>query len=181
MRIVDNISQTLSTQFLKMETIKAVVQNHKAEPRLLDLAERFPQMVNLSIANGLEQGKTSLNSLCQVCYHRLKVFETPSKYRLYAISRAAGILKNYRKLSRKHHIRTPYSLKQRLTICYSLRIRNDELFMPGGFPQPIEQLRVGCSQTTKYQIALRNSNGFQGLYLLLERDIDDKVQGNARY
>ncbi len=94
MRFIDNVSQTLSTQFLKMETIKTVVQNHRAEPRLLDLAERFRQMVNLSIAIGLERGRTSLNSLCEVSYHRLKIFETPSKYRLCAISRAAGILKN---------------------------------------------------------------------------------------
>ncbi len=137
MRFIDNVSQTLSTQFLKMETIKTVVQNHRAEPRLLDLAERFRQMVNLSIAIGLERGRTSLNSLCEVSYHRLKIFETPSKYRLCAISRAVGILKNYRKLSRKHHIRTPYCLRQGLTICYSLKIRNNELFMPGGFRIPL--------------------------------------------
>src|SRR2546430_17347133 len=103
MRIVDNISQTLSTQFLKMETIKAVVQNHKAEPSLVDLAERVRQMVNLSIANGLEQGKTALNSFCQACYHRTKVFQTPFKNHLYAISRAAGILKNHCKVFRKTH------------------------------------------------------------------------------
>src|SRR2546427_12602443 len=100
MRFIENASQTLNTQFLKLEAIKTVVQNHRPEPKLLDLSERFRQMVNLSIAIGLERGRTSLRSLCLVSYHRLKVFETPSKYRLCAISRAAGILKNYRNLSK---------------------------------------------------------------------------------
>ncbi|HEX9428834.1 MAG TPA: transposase, partial [Candidatus Bathyarchaeia archaeon] len=43
-----------------------------------------------SITIGLETGRTSLKSLCLVSYHRLKIFETPSKYRLCAISRAVN-------------------------------------------------------------------------------------------
>src|SRR2546427_11833480 len=72
MRFIEKASQTLNTQFLKLEAIKTVVQNHRPEPKLLDLAERFRQMVNLSITIRLERGRTSLKSLCLVSYHRLK-------------------------------------------------------------------------------------------------------------
>jgi putative transposase len=94
-------------------------------------------MVNLCIAIGLERKKTSLKSLCLVSYHHLKVFQTPSKYRLCAISRAVGIIKNYRGLSKKHRVSTPYCLRPSLTICYNLKIRNDELHLPGGFHIPL--------------------------------------------
>ena len=120
-----------------METVKTVVQNHRPEPKLLDLAERFRQMVNLSITIGLERGRTSLKSLCLVSYHRLKIFETPSKYRLCAISRAAGILKNYRNLSKKHSVGRPYCRRPSLIICYDLKIKNNELNLPGGFHIPL--------------------------------------------
>src|SRR3989441_9330536 len=94
-------------------------------------------MVNLSITIGLETGRTSLKSLCLVSYHRLKIFETPSKYRLCAISRAAGILKNYRNLSKKHSVGTPYCRRPSLIICYDLKIKNNELNLPGGFHIPL--------------------------------------------
>jgi len=93
--------------------------------------------IYLSIAIGLERGRTSPRSLCLVSYHRLKVFETPSKYRLCAISRAAGILKNYRNLSKKHSVSTPYCRRPSLTICYNLKIRNNELHLPGGVHIPL--------------------------------------------
>ena len=95
--------------------------------------EEFRQMVNLSIGIGLEAGKTSLKSLSLVCYHRLKVFSTRSEYRLCAISRAAGILKNYRNLSKKHRVRVPYCHRAGLTICYRVKIKDDEVILPGGF------------------------------------------------
>jgi len=116
-----------------LETVKTVVQNYRPEPRLLDLMEQFRQMINLSIAIGLETGITSLKSLSKAGYHRLKVFDTRSKYRLCAISRAAGILKNYRNLSKKHRVKVPYCRRAGLTICYGLKIRNNELILPGGF------------------------------------------------
>ena len=70
--------------------------------------ELFRRMVNQSIAIGLETGKTSLKMLSLASYHQLKAYETRSEYRLCAISRASGILKNYRNLSSKHSVRIPY-------------------------------------------------------------------------
>jgi len=120
-----------------LETVKTAVQNYRPEPRLLDLMEQFRQMVNLCIVIGLEKGRTSLKSLSTASYHRLKVCDTPSKYRLCAISRAAGILKNYRNLSKKHTVRTPYCHRAGLTICYDLKIKDNELIMPGDFHIPL--------------------------------------------
>ena len=116
-----------------LETVKTVTQKYQPEPKLLDLMRQFRQMVNQCIIIGLETHRTSLKSLSNVTYHRVKVFDTPSKYRLCAISRAAGILKNYRNLSKKHRVRVPYCRRAGLTICYGLKIRNNELFLPGGF------------------------------------------------
>jgi len=90
-------------------------------------------MVNLCIIIGLETRRTSLKSLSNVTYYRLKVFGTCSKYRLCTISRAAGILKNYRSLSKKHRVRTPYCRRAGLTMCYGLKIKDHELIMPGDF------------------------------------------------
>jgi len=95
--------------------------------------EQFRQMVNLCIIIGLETRRTSLKSLSNVTYYRLKVFGTRSKYRLCAISRAAGILKNFRSLSKKHRVRTPYCHRAGLTMCYGLKIKDHELIMPGDF------------------------------------------------
>src|SRR5438445_13861900 len=101
--------------------------------------EQFRQMVNLCIIIGLETNRTSLKSLSNASYHRLKVFDIRSKYRLCAISRAAGILKNYRNLSKKHRVRVPYCHQAGLTICYDLRIRNNELRLPGSCHIPLNR------------------------------------------
>src|SRR5919108_4941186 len=105
-----------------MYLVKTVVQSYKPEPRLIDLMESFRQTVNHSMAIGLETKRTSMKSLSTVSYHRLKEFKTNSRYRLCAISRAAGILRNYSNLSKKHRVRTPYCRCGGLTICYGIRV-----------------------------------------------------------
>jgi hypothetical protein len=123
-----------------MYLVKTVVQSYKPEPRLLDLMESFRQMVNHSISLGLETGITSMRSLSTVSYHRLKEFKTDSRYRLCAISRAAGILRNYNNLSKKHRVRTPYCRRAGLTICYGVRVNQvGELSLPGGFNIPLNK------------------------------------------
>src|SRR5207245_10864364 len=106
--------------------------HYHPQPGHLDLMEHCRQMVNASIGIGLETAKTSLKSLSIASYHRLKIFGTRSEYRLCAISRAAGILKNYRNLSKKHRVRVPYCRRAGLTISYGVKIKHDELTLPGG-------------------------------------------------
>ena len=90
-------------------------------------------MVNHSIAIGLETGRTSLKMLSLASYHRLRDYGTHSHYRLCAISRASGILKNYRNLSGKHRVKVPYCRRIGLTICYGVKVKDDTLILPGGF------------------------------------------------
>jgi putative transposase len=95
--------------------------------------ELFRRMVNQSIIIGLETGRTSLKMLSLVSYHRLRDYGTHSQYRLCAISRASGILKNYRSLSRRHKVKVPYCRRIGLTICYGLKVEDRMLIMPGGY------------------------------------------------
>jgi IS605 OrfB family transposase len=90
-------------------------------------------MVNQSIAIGLETGRTSLKMLSLASYRQLKIFGTRSRYRLCAISRASGILKNYRSLSKKHRVKIPYCQRLGLTICYGLKVKDGMLTIPGGY------------------------------------------------
>jgi putative transposase len=93
--------------------------------------ELFRQMVNEAIRIGLEKHLTSLKTLSIVAYPQLKTYETDSRYKLCAISRATGILKNHRKLSRKRAIRIPYCTQPSLTTCYGLKMVQGDLKMPG--------------------------------------------------
>ncbi len=76
--------------------------------------------------------KTSLKSLSLICYPKLKRYEVPSAYRLCAISKAVGILRNYRKLSKKQQIREPHCVRPMLITCYGLKKIVDKLRLPGG-------------------------------------------------
>ena len=87
-------------------------------------------MVNDSIRIGLEEKTTSLNSLSLKAYHQLGRYNLPTSYRLTAISKATGILKNYRKSLRKHPTKIPYCTKPMLTDCYTRRIVNGKLRLP---------------------------------------------------
>jgi putative transposase len=94
-------------------------------------------MTNECIRIGLAEGKTSLKSLSLASYSQLKRHETPCAYRLSAISSAAGILANYRRLSKKHHVNQPYCRRSKLTTCYGLKASNGKLQMPGDLQIPL--------------------------------------------
>ena len=160
-----------------VETVKTLVQRCRSEPRLLNLMSLFRQMVNLAIAIGLDKGGTSLKSLSLQSYSQLKDFHTPSSYRLCAISRAAGILKNYRNLSRKHKVRTPYCRRPGLTICYGLKIRNRLLCLPGGFTIPLNH-HTGSSLRARYQTPLRHPCSRHSCHRILETNTNGTMQRN---
>ena len=96
-------------------------QRFNPDEQILHLMESFRRMTNDCMRIGLAEGRTSLKSLSLACYPRLKSYETPSAYKLCAISKAAGILKNYRRLSRKHPVKEPYCTRPSLTTCYDLK------------------------------------------------------------
>ena len=106
-------------------------QRFQPGQRILGLMESFRLMMNDCIRIGLAEDKTSLKSLSLACYPKLKGYDLPSVYRLCAISKASGILKHYRKISKTHHVRDPYCTRLTLTTCYGLKLEAGNLRMPG--------------------------------------------------
>ncbi len=112
-------------------------QRFKPDQRTLQLMDLFRQMTNECVRVGLAEGKTSLKSLSLACYPKLKKHQIPAAYKLSAISNAAGILKNYRKLSKKHHVKAPYCRRSKLATCYGLKVSAGNLRMPGDLQLPL--------------------------------------------
>src|SRR5207247_6348320 len=78
-----------------------VRQNYRLTEEILSLLENFRCMVIDCIRIGLRENVTSMKSLCMKAYHQLSGYDIPTCYRLTAISRAAGILRNYRRELKK--------------------------------------------------------------------------------
>jgi len=113
-----------------VQVIKSVIQRYEPTPDILELLETFRQMVNDCVRIGLEEKTTSLKSLSLKAYHQLERYNLPTCYRLTAISKATGILRNYRKSLRKRPTKTPYCVKPMLTDCYARRIIDGKLRLP---------------------------------------------------
>jgi putative transposase len=88
-------------------------------------------MVNDSIRIGLANNATSLRRLSLLSYRLLAHYDSPSYYKLCAISRAAGILAAKNKSVRRGFpTRTPYAVRQQLVSCYGFKIENGYLHIP---------------------------------------------------
>src|SRR2546426_6062266 len=91
----------------------------------------FRAMVNDSIRIGLLNDASSLRKLSLLSYNQLAHYDSPSCYKLCAISRAAGILAARKKsLRRGFAARTPYAVRQQLVSCYGFKTRNGGLEIP---------------------------------------------------
>jgi putative transposase len=125
---------------------KAVQQNYTPNNELFGLLEQFRQMVNDSIRIGLAENVTSLKSLSLKAYSQLQQYDAMSYYKLCAISKAAGILKNYRKAERSGKpVKQPYARKPQLTTCYGFKISNGNLLLP---VKPRSKLRIPLNHHT---------------------------------
>jgi putative transposase len=80
---------------------------------------------------GLLNDASSLRRLSLLSYNQLARYDSPSCYKLCAISRAAGILAARRKsIRRGFTTRTPYAFRQHLVSCYGFKIKNGYLHIP---------------------------------------------------
>jgi len=114
-----------------MQAFKAVKQIYTPSPELLDLLNAFKKMVNDCIRIGLAENATSMRTLSKKAYHELAGYDVPTYYRLTAISKAAGILRNYRHALRKYpKANKPYADKLMLTDCYGFKITSGKLRLP---------------------------------------------------
>ena len=113
-----------------MQAIKTVRQNYNPSEEVLSLLEQFRRMINDSIRIGLNEHTTSLRSLSVKAYQQLRIYDVPSRYRLSAMSKASGILRNYRKMIRKKlDVKIPYASRLTLADYYDCRIQNGQLRM----------------------------------------------------
>src|SRR5713101_5163135 len=98
--------------------MKSVWQKYAPTRDVLGLLEVFRRMVNESIRIVIANDASSLRRLSLLSYNQLAQYDSPSCYKLCAISRAAGILSSRKKsLRRGYATRTPYSVRQQLVSC----------------------------------------------------------------
>ncbi len=122
-----------------MLAVKAVQQSYTPNSQLLGLLEQFRQMLNDCVRIGLTENVTSLKSLSTKAYHQLATYDVMSYYKLCAISKATGILRNYRKARRKNpETKEPYARQLQLITCYGFKIKTIEraLLLPFKPKQP---------------------------------------------
>src|SRR3972149_212666 len=97
-------------------------------------------MLNDCVRIGLAENVTSLKSLSLRTYKQLACYDMMSYYKLCAISKATGILRNYRKArGRNPETKEPYARQLQLTTCYGFKIRTIEkaLSLPFKPKQPL--------------------------------------------
>src|SRR3990172_5072253 len=123
-----------------MRAVKAVQQHYTPGPQILQMLEQFRQMLNDCVRIGLAENVTSLKSLSTKAYNQLATYDVMSYYKLCAISKATGILKNYRKAKRQGmRVKEPYARQLQLTTCYGFKIKTIEkaLSLPFKPKQPL--------------------------------------------
>ncbi len=121
----------MKTRFPIIEAIKSVKQKYRPTSEILALLNDFRLMTNDCIRIGLKENVTSTKSLSLKAYHQLSAYNIPTCYRLTAISKAAGILRNYRReLKRNPNTKVPYVSRLTLTDCYGFRIFGRLLRLP---------------------------------------------------
>jgi putative transposase len=93
--------------------------------------DTFRRMVNESIRMGLSNDASSLRRLSLLSYNQLAHYDSPSYYKLCAISQAAGILASRKKsLRRGFPTREPYAVRHYLVSCYGFRLKTGGLEIP---------------------------------------------------
>ena len=111
--------------------VKSVWQYYAPSREVLVLLEVFRRMVNESIRIGLAYDASSLRKLSVLSYNRLAQYDSPSYYKLCAISRAVGILAARKKSVRRGYaIKTPYAVRPQLVSCYGFKTKNGCLEIP---------------------------------------------------
>src|SRR2546421_7931461 len=117
--------------FSTLLAFKAVWQYYVPARDVLRLLDVFRKMVNESLRIGIANDASSLRRLSLLSYNQLAQYDSPSYYKLCAISRAAGILAARKKsIRRGFTTRTPYTFRQQLVSCYGFKIRNGALEFP---------------------------------------------------
>src|SRR5437016_13591195 len=114
-----------------MLAFKSVWQYYVPSSDVLRLLDVLRRMANESVRIGVANDVSSLRKLSLLSYNQLARYDSPSYYKLCAISRAAGILAARKtSIRRGYATKTPYSFRQQLVSCYEFNIRNGSLRFP---------------------------------------------------
>ena len=139
-----------------MLAVKSVWQYYVPVGDVLLLLDVFRQMVNDSIRIGLLNDASSLRRLSLLSYNQLARYDSPSCYKLCAISRAAGILAARNKsVKRGFPTRTPYAFRQQLVSCYGFKIEN------GGLQIPVSRGKRFSIPLTKHVLEVISQPGLE--------------------
>src|SRR5438445_2479802 len=88
-------------------------------------------MINDAIRIALAYDATTLRRVSLLAYNELAHYDSPSYYKLCAISPAAGILAARKKsIRRGFTTSTPYAFRQQLVSCYGFKIEHGYLHIP---------------------------------------------------
>ncbi|MHB2036978.1 MAG: IS200/IS605 family accessory protein TnpB-related protein, partial [Nitrososphaerales archaeon] len=123
----------VDTSVQTLKVLESVKQNFSPNEKQFSMMDTFRRMLNDCIRIGLDQNKTSFLQLRYACYPKLKNYDIASAYKNNAISRASGILSNYRRLLKKgKKVSVPYCWKPMLTTCrgFVLRLEGNDLILP---------------------------------------------------
>lgn len=121
-----------------VRVIKAVRQGYTPTVEILWLLDQFRRMLNDCIRIGLLENVTSLKSLSSKAYKQLAGYDMMSCYKLCAISKATGILRNHRRNKRRGKpVKEPYASRPQLVTCYGFKIRGRRLLIPFKPKQPL--------------------------------------------
>jgi len=144
----------LSVPSLLVWAVKSVWQYYAPSREALVLLEVFRRMVNDSIRIGLVNDVSSLRRLSLLSYNQLAHYDSPSYYKLCAISRAAGILGTRKKsLKGAFPTRQPYTVRQFPASGYSFKIKN------GGLEIPISRGKRLSLPLTKHTLSVVSRPG----------------------
>ena len=139
-----------------MLAFKSVWQYYAPTGDVFQFLDVFRQMVNDSIRIGLLNGACSLRRLSLLSYNQLARYDSPSCYKLCAISRAAGILATKNKSVRRGFpTRTPYAVRQQLVSCYGFKIEN------GGLKIPVSRGKRFSIPLTKHVLEVISQPGLE--------------------
>lgn len=156
--------------------LKSIKQRYSPTSELLYMMESSRQISNECIRIGLRENKTSLKSLCNVAYHSTKRYPLNTAYRLCAISKAAGILTNYRKLVKKgKSVRKPYCWTPVLITCYQIKVKDGFLYLPSKISIPLNKhtLKVLSDPNLEIHSVTLNTNHLSIAY---SKKIDYKIE-----
>jgi putative transposase len=122
-------------------------------------------MVNDSLRIGIAYSASSLRKLSLLTYNQLAQYDSPSYYKLCAISRAAGILAARKKSVRRGFTtKTPYAVRQQLVSCYGFKIES------GGLRIPVSRGRRFSIPLTKHVLEVISQPGVKVRSFTLTRN-----------